>query len=187
METAEVILNLPVPAPLSIAAATGATAPMPAEGRLTIVLHSGDLDRLLAAMTMATGAASTGIDVSLFFAFWATAALRGEPTRRRRDFLERALGWMLPRGHGQTKLSRFHMGGLGTALVKHRLRAKRFADLDQLFEMAAELGVRIYVCDMSMDLLGMQMDDLIHYPNIQQCGVPTFMSRAMESNVTLFV
>jgi peroxiredoxin family protein len=160
---------------------------MPAQGRLTIVIHGGDLDRLLAAMTMATGAASTGIEVSLFFAFWATAALRGKPIARKRSFMERALGWMLPSGYRQTKLSRLHMGGVGTALVKRRMRAKRFAGLDELFDMAADLGVSIYVCDMSMDLLGMQMDDLIDYPNIQQCGVPTFMSRAMESNVTLFV
>lgn len=159
----------------------------PSENKLSMVIFSGTLDKMLAAMNIATGAAALGFDVGLFFTFWGTPALRKGGFKGKRSFWSRMFGWMLPSGHKHLKLSTMNMGGLGTAIIKKRMRDKRFSDLDQLFDMAKELDVRILVCDMSMDLMGMKMDDLIDYPNMAQCGVSTFMAEAAESKVTLFI
>ena len=155
--------------------------------QLSLVLYSGNLDMLLAGMNIATGAAAMGAEVHLFFTFWATAALRAGSYSGKRPLLERMFGWMLPSGMSRTKLSTMNMGGLGTKMMKKRMKSKNVADLDELFEMAKEGGVRIHVCDLSMDLLGMTSDDLIDYPEMDYCGVATFLSLAMDSNVSLFI
>ena len=155
--------------------------------RLSLVLYSGTLDMLLAGMNIATGAAAMGAEVHLFFTFWATAALRAGSFTGKRPLLERMFGWMLPSGMDRTKLSTMNMGGLGTKMIKNRMKKKNVADLQELFEMAKELGVRIHVCDLSMDLLGMTPDDLIDYPDMDYCGVATFLSLAMESDASLFI
>lgn len=155
---------------------------------VALVAYSGELDKLLAVMMLATSAASSGSDVHLFFTFWGTAALRkhGGSTSPR-PLIERLFGWLLPRGTRGLPLSRLHMGGLGAAMVKRRIKSKRFADLDELFEMARMQGVNIHVCDMSMDLLGIRESDLIDYPNLNRCGATTFLEFAMNSKVSLFI
>jgi peroxiredoxin family protein len=159
-----------------------------ATDRVCMVIFSGDLDKLLAALTMATGAAAMGADVCLFYTFWATPILRRPKSGgAKKPMMDRALGRMLPRGTKGLKLSRLHMGGIGTAMIKQRMRDKQFADFDELMEMAKESGVRMRVCDMSMDLMGIRMDELIDYPGLEQCGVATFMENALHSRVTLFV
>jgi peroxiredoxin family protein len=156
--------------------------------RVCMVVFSGDLDKILAALTMATGAAAMGTDVCLFFTFWATPILRRrESAAVKKPLMDTALGRMLPRGTKGLKLSRMNLGGLGTAMIKRRMRDKQFASCDELLEMAKESGVRIRVCDMSMDLMGIRTDELIDYPGLEQCGVATFMESALESCVTLFV
>ena len=69
------------------------------------------------------------------------------------------------------------MGGMGTVLIKRRMRNKQMADCQELLDMAKESGVQIRVCDMSMDLMGIRMDELIDYPGLEQCGVATFMEK----------
>ena len=163
-------------------------AQLVAPAKVCLVVFSGDLDKLLAALTIATGAASMGTEVSLFFTFWATAALRGESeSSGDRTVMDRMFARLLPRGTTALKLSRMHMGGLGTALINRRMRDKRLAGCDELLEMARDLGVSIRVCDMSMDLMGIRRDDLIDFPGLEPCGVAAFMEGALESAVTLFV
>ncbi len=164
-----------------------AADPLAADG-VCLVVFSGDLDKILAGLTIATGAAAMGADVCLFFTFWATAALRrASGGNVDRSMTDRVLGRMLPRGTSGLKLSRMHMGGLGTAMIKRRMREKQLAGCDELLEMAKESGVQIKVCDMSMDLMGIRMDELIDYPGLEPCGVATFMEAALDGRVTLFV
>ncbi len=158
-----------------------------APDKLSMVVYSADLDRLLATMIIATGAAAMGMQVNLFFTFWATSSLRNGAFRGKRPLIERMFGWMLPKGRRSLKLSQMHMGGMGTAMIKWRMRDKNVSDLDELFEMAKEMGVKINICEMSMDLLGMKLDDLMDYPDMEVCGVATFLSHAMDSKVTLFI
>src|SRR5271157_1058025 len=124
-----------------------------AENRLTMVVFSGDLDRQLAAMIIATGAAAMGMEVVLFFTFWGTAALR-DPGKRvnGKNLMSKMFGFMLPKGTNALKLSQMNMAGMGTAMMKGLMKKKNVASLEQLFAVAGELAVKIYICEMSMDL-----------------------------------
>jgi peroxiredoxin family protein len=158
------------------------------EKKLSMIVFSGDLDKMIAAMIIATGAGAMGFKVVQFFTFWGTAALR-DPKRSAggKDFMSRMFGWMLPKGRNKLALSQMHMAGMGTAMLKGLMKKKNAPSLDQLFEVAAALGVQIKVCEMSMDLMGFKREEIIEYPNLEFCGVATFLAEAEESSVQLFI
>jgi len=158
------------------------------KNQLSMIVFSGDLDKLLAAMTIATGAASTGMRVVLFFTFWGTAALRNPRAHASgKDFMATMFGWMLPKGRNAVKLSHLHLAGLGTAMMNRLMKKKHAPTLDQLFEMAAQLEVEIKICELSMNLMGFRREEMIAYPKLQYCGVATFLEEARESSIQLFV
>ncbi len=155
---------------------------------LNLLVFSGERDRLLAAFTMATGAAACGLDVSMFFTFWATPVLRKSgASAGGKSFVERAFGWMLPRGPGQTKLSQMDMLGIGRQLMAREMRRKNIVGLNELIETAADLGVKILVCDTSMQLMGIHREELIDYAGLEICGVAQFVSLSSSANTTLFI
>lgn len=158
------------------------------DDKLSMVVMSGDLDRQLAAFIIATGAAAMFEEVVMFFTFWATPALR-DPKKNppKKDLMARMFGWMLPKGAGKLKLSKMHMAGMGTGMMKGLMRKKGVLSLEQLMRQAAESGVKIYVCQMSMDLMGMTLDELIDYPNMKPAGVAKFLAEAGTSKTTLFI
>ncbi|MCA9265219.1 MAG: DsrE/DsrF/DrsH-like family protein [Planctomycetales bacterium] len=160
----------------------------PDANTMNLLVFDGSLDRLLAAFVIATGAAACGMRVSMFFTFWATAALRKKQTGEgRKSYVEKAFGWMLPRGTQSARLSQMHMAGMGRFLMKREMRKKNIADLDQLVETAAELDVEIRVCEMSMRLMGIGRDEMLDYPNLTYCGVATFADLCGAANTTLFI
>jgi peroxiredoxin family protein len=168
-------------------AVNGAAATAEDNNKVCIVVFSGDLDKVLAAMNIATGAASMGCEVNLFFTFWGTPAMRKGCLQGKKTMIDRMFGAMLPAGADRLKLSTMHWAGLGTAMIKKRMKDKNASDLNTLLKMAEELHVKIFICEMSMDLMGMTMDDLREYPEMAQCGVGTFMGLALNSKVTLFI
>jgi len=159
-----------------------------AENKLSMIVFSGDLDKQLAAMIIATGAAAMGMKVVLFYTFWGTAALR-DPGKKvgGKDILSKMFGLMLPKGRNKIKLSQMHMAGMGTAMIRSLMKKKNVASLDQLYDIAGQLGVQINVCEMSMDLMGFKREEMIPYPNLNYCGVATFLADARESAVQLFL
>ncbi|HNS30261.1 MAG TPA: DsrE/DsrF/DrsH-like family protein [Tenuifilaceae bacterium] len=156
--------------------------------KMTMVVFSGELDKLMAAMIIATGATAMDMEVKLFFTFWAIAALR-DPKKsvKGKTFMSKMFGFMLPKGAKKVKLSKMNMGGMGKAMLEGLMKKKGVKSLPQLFEAAAELGVEINVCEMSMDLMGFKREELIDYPNLNICGVGTFLSDAEESKIQLFI
>jgi peroxiredoxin family protein len=158
------------------------------QNKLSMIVLAGDMDKLIAAMIIATGAAAMGMKVVQFFTFWGTAALR-DPQKKAggKDFLSTMFGWMLPKGRNKTTLSQMHMGGMGTAMLKDLMKKKNAPSLDQLFEIAEMTGVEIKVCEMSMDLMGFKREELIDYPHLDFCGVATFLAEAQESSVQLII
>ena len=158
------------------------------ENKLSMVVFSGGLDKQLAAMIIATGAAAMGMKVVLFFTFWGTAALR-DPKKKAagKNLIEKMFGVMLPKGRNKLKLSQMHMAGMGTAMLKGLMQKKNVASMDQLYEVAAELAVKIYVCEMSMDLMGFKKEEMIDYPGLEVCGVATMLSHAKESSIQFFI
>ena len=156
--------------------------------KLSMVVFSGDLDKHIASMIIATGAAAMGMEVSLFYTFWGTAALR-DPGKRAsgKNLVERMFGVMLPRGRDRTKLSNMHMAGAGTAMIKAVMKKKNVATLGEMFELAGQLGVKIVICEMSMDLMGLKLGEMIDYPGLSVGGVATFLADAGESSIQLFI
>ncbi|MHB1483493.1 MAG: DsrE/DsrF/DrsH-like family protein [Saccharofermentanales bacterium] len=158
------------------------------ENKLAMIVFSGELDKHIAAMIIATGAAAMGMKVVMFFTFWGSAALRDPKKKAKgKDFMSKMFGFMLPKGRNKTKLSNMNMAGMGTAMLKSLMKKKNVASMDQLFEMAGMLGVEINVCEMSMDLMGFKREEMAEYPSLTYCGVATFLAHAKESAVQLFI
>ncbi len=159
-----------------------------AEDKISIIVFSGDLDKILAAFIIATGAVAMGLEAVMFFTFWGTPVLR-DPKKKvnGKDLMGKMFGFMLPKGRNAIKLSKMNMAGMGTAMMKSLMKKKNVASLDEMLEMAAELGVKIYVCEMSMSLMGFKREELIDYPNLEYVGVATFLEQAKNSKVQLFI
>ncbi len=155
---------------------------------LTLLVFSGELDKLLAAFVIATGAAACGMQVSMFFTFWAAAALKKRgPQARGKNLVEKVFGWMLPGGFSRQKLSKLDFCGLGRRMMRREMVKKNVADLPQLIGAAKDLGVEIHICEMSMSLMGIRREELMDYPGMRFCGAARFLERAASSNVSLFI
>ena len=158
------------------------------EPKVSMIVFSGDLDKVLASFVIATGSVAMGMDVVMFFTFWGTPVLRDKNKRvGGKDTMGKMFGTMLPKGTGAVKLSQMNMGGMGTAMMKSLMKKKNVASLEQMLEMAEELGVKIYVCEMSMDLMGFKREEMIDYNGLEFCGVAKFLEEASNSRIQLFI
>ena len=159
-----------------------------AENKLAMVVFSGDLDKVLAALVIATGAVAMGLETVMFFTFWGTPVLRDKKKKvGGKDVMGKMFGAMLPSGTGDVKLSNMNMGGMGTAMMKSLMKKKNVASLEEFLAMAEDLGVRIFICEMSMDLMGFKREEMIDYKNLTFCGVAKFLEEAANSKVQLFI
>ena len=158
------------------------------KSKLSMVVFSGDLDKLLAAFIIATGAVAMGMEVVMFFTFWATPALRDKKKKGKgKDLFGKMFGFMLPKGAGKVQLSKMHMGGMGTGMMKYLMKKKNVSSLPEMIALAAELEVKIYICEMSMDLMGFKPDEMIDYPGRNFVGVAKFLEEAGDSKIQLFI
>ena len=158
------------------------------EDKLSMIVFSGELDKALAAFIIATGATAMGMDVVMFFTFWGTPILRDKTKKvGGKDFMGKMFGSMLPTGTSDVKLSKMNMGGMGTAMMKSLMKKKNIASLEDFIPLADELGVRIFVCEMSMDLMGFKREEMVQYSNMDFCGVAKFLEEASNSKVQLFL
>ncbi|VAX39377.1 CoA-disulfide reductase / Disulfide bond regulator [hydrothermal vent metagenome] len=158
------------------------------EDAMSMVVFSGELDRLLASFVIATGAAACGTKVSMFFTFWATAALKKEGKQAKgKSVMERMFGWMLPGGFNKQKLSKMDMCGLGRKMMLNEMQKKNVPSLEELIEIAGDLDVEINICEMSMSLMGIKEEELIDYPHKQFCGVAHFVEQSSRAQSSLFI
>jgi NADPH-dependent 2,4-dienoyl-CoA reductase/sulfur reductase-like enzyme/peroxiredoxin family protein/rhodanese-related sulfurtransferase/TusA-related sulfurtransferase len=152
----------------------------------TMVVFSGDLDKVLAAFIIANGATTMGNEMTLFFTFWGLNALRKSgPQAGGKGLLDRMFGMMMPKGARRLKLSNMNMLGAGTAMMKHVMRTKNVDSLPELMQQAMDAGVKIVACSMSMDVMGIKREELID--GIEIGGVAHFLGASDEANMTLFV
>ncbi|MBN2711723.1 MAG: FAD-dependent oxidoreductase [Planctomycetes bacterium] len=164
---------------------TGAVAGKPDSA--AIVVFSGDLDKVMAAFIIATGMATLGMKVDLFFTFWGLNVLRKDnPPSVVKDFLSRMFGFMMPRGARKLALSKMHMAGMGTGMMKYVMKQKNVDSLPELMKKARELGVRFIACDMAMDVMGMKREELLDEVD-EVAGVANFSVLAKESGTVLFI
>ena len=166
-------------------AAAGAAVRESAEGK-TIIVFSGDLDKVLASFIIANGAAAMGRPVTMFFTFWGLTTLRrGQKQPVKKTLMESMFGAMLPRGSRKLKLSKMNMAGMGTAMMKKIMNDKNVDSLETLIRKAMGQGVRIVACTMSMDVMGIKQEELID--GVELGGVGAYLGDAEESNVNLFI
>ncbi|NOZ84910.1 MAG: hypothetical protein GXP49_01340 [Deltaproteobacteria bacterium] len=154
---------------------------------LAIGIISGSLDRILAAFIISLGAAAYDMEVHLFFSFWSISALRDSAKKAKKNFLGKMFGWMLPKGTRKLKLSQMNMAGMGPKMIRMLMDKNGVPSLEDMVKQAGEFGVKIYVCQMSMDLMGISKDELIDYPNLKLVGVSTFLALAQEAKQTFFL
>jgi len=158
------------------------------QDQLSMVVFSGDLDRLLAAFIIAVGASAMYEKVVMFFTFWGIPAMRDIKKHvKKADAMASMFDKMLPKGSTKLKLSQMHMAGLGTHMMKGLMKKKGVMSLKDLMKAAADYGVEIVICEMSMDLMGFRVEEMIDYPNIKLGGVAKFLQKAGDSKVTLFI
>ncbi len=155
--------------------------------RLSLIVFSGSLDRLIAAFVLATGAASSGMEVNLFFTFWGTSAMRRANVREKKGFIEKMFGWMLPSGSRKLPLSQMNFGGGGPVMMRYLMKKKGVASLEDMMTLAGELGVNVFICTMSMDIMGIKEKEIIEYPGLTYCGVAKFLDAASPGKITMFV
>jgi len=155
---------------------------------LTMIIFSGDLDKALAAFIIANGAAAMDMPVTMFFTFWGLNIMRREgPVQlpKKKAFIEKMFGWMMPKGPDKLVLSKMNMAGMGTMLMKREMARKNVYNLPKLIQEARDQGVRMIICTMSMDVMGLQKEELL--PGLEFGGVGKFIASADDSRMTLFV
>ncbi|MFN3422906.1 MAG: DsrE/DsrF/DrsH-like family protein [Armatimonadota bacterium] len=155
------------------------------DNRVSIIVFSGDLDKVLPAFIIATGAAAMGMEVSLFFTFWGLSALKKRRDLSGKGFWEKMFALMTPVGTQGLGVSKMNFFGIGAKLLRTLMKNKQVASLEELVQMAREMGVRIIACQMSMDVLGITKDEL--WDDIEVGGVASFLADATKSKITLFI
>ncbi len=175
-------LRQPLSAPVA-----SATAPVSRSAGATIVVFSQELDRAMAALVIANGALAMGGAATLFFTFWGLNVLRKDPQPRvsGKTLMDKMFGMMMPRGVHKLPLSNMHMAGIGTAMMKWRMRSKNLPNLPVLLADARRLGARLVACSMSMDAMGIRIEELIE--GVEVGGVADFLSATSNSSANLFI
>jgi peroxiredoxin family protein len=156
------------------------------DNRATIVVFSGDLDKVLAGFVIATGAAAAGLETSMFFTFWGLAALKkkgaaGGP----KNVMEKMFGMMTPSSSESLGTSKMNFFGMGAVMLRKMMKDKEIASLEELMQLARELDVKMIACTMSMDAMGVGKQEL--FDGIEYGGVAYYMGDAASSRVTLFI
>ena len=136
--------------------------------KATIIVHSGDMDKLYSALIVANGALAMGMESSIFFTFWGLQRLK-------KGGLEKG------------PLSKMHMLGLGKWMVKRKMKEAKVASLEKLLREFKELGGKILACDMTMEIMGIKREDLRDDLISDYCGVGTYIQEARGSTITLFI
>ena len=157
-----------------------------AEDRAALVVFSGDLDRVLAAFVIATGAAASGLETSMFFTFWGLSVLKKKGAKAAgKGLKQRMFALMTPTGSEGLGTSQLNFFGMGATMLRSMMKEQGIASLEELMGMARELGVKMTACTMSMDAMGIAKEELVG--GLEYGGVAAFMADASRARVSLFI
>ncbi|WP_407343305.1 DsrE/DsrF/DrsH-like family protein [Pengzhenrongella phosphoraccumulans] len=153
----------------------------------TIIVFSGEFDKVVAAFIIANGAAAMDDDVTMFFTFWGLNALRRpqKVATTGKTPLQKAFSMMMPRGPGRLTLSHMNFAGAGPKMMKRVMRQQKVMPLEDLIASAREQGVKMVACTMSMDVMGLRAEELID--GLEYAGVASYLTDADEATVNLFI
>ena len=152
---------------------------------MTLVAFSGDLDKQLATLSLATSAAAMGAEVRVFFTFWGLSALRKRKRYAGKSALHKMLHVLLPSKASRLGLSRKNMLGAGPVFFRQIMKRKHVSDVHELVEVAREVGVKLLACQMSLDVMGLDLDELVD--GVEVAGAASCVNYMMDSQASLFV
>jgi peroxiredoxin family protein len=155
------------------------------EDRVTLVVFSGDLDRVLAAFVIATGAAAMGQQVSMFFTFWGLAVLKKGTDLKGKSVFQRMMVLMSPGSSQGLPVSKMNYFGVGAKMLRTMMKAKNVTSLEDMIALARELGIRMIACEMSRDVMGISESELMG--GLECGGVATFLADALKSRASFFI
>ena len=151
-----------------------------------IIVFSGDLDKAIASFIIANTAATMGRKVSMFFTFWGLNILRKpEKINVKKDLMSKMFAGMMPRGSQKLSLSKMNMGGMGTKMIRRVMQNKNIDSLESLIKASLGNGVELLACTMSMDVMGIKMEELID--GVKPAGAAGMLANAEESDMSLFI
>jgi peroxiredoxin family protein/rhodanese-related sulfurtransferase/TusA-related sulfurtransferase len=149
----------------------------------TMVLFSGDLDKALASMIIASGAAAYGKEVTVFCTFWGLTLLKKNKIKK--SGIAKLFDMMLPSSANKMPISQMNMGGIGSNMIKSIMKNKNVSSLPEMIQEAHHLGVKFVACTMSMDLMGIEKEELFDF--VEYGGVATFIGDSENANMQLFI
>jgi peroxiredoxin family protein len=155
------------------------------ENRVSLVVLSGDLDKVLASFIIATGAASLGMEVTMFFTFWGLNAIKTGRDLSGKNLMESMMSLMTPSRSQELNPSHLSFFGAGAMMMRQMMKSKNVASLEELMGMTGDLGIQLIACEMSMDIMGIKGGELL--PDTKFAGVATFVDLAVRSRATLFI
>jgi|SRR5215472_1461572 len=156
-----------------------------AEDKVAIVVFSGDLDRVLAAFIIGTGAAAMGQQVSMFFTFWGLSVLKKDRQLSEKTLFQRMMTLMTPGSSRSLPVSQMNYFGVGAKMLRSMMKEKNVNSLEEMIALARELGVRMIACEMSRDLMGIKESELI--AGLECGGVASFLADSLKSRTSLFI
>ncbi|MBN1347974.1 DsrE/DsrF/DrsH-like family protein [candidate division KSB1 bacterium] len=154
---------------------------------LTLVIFSGDLDKLLAAFIIATGAAASGMQVNMFFTFWGLKLLqRADAGTKGLNWMQKLFSLFVKPGSERRPISKLNMFGMGAAMMKKIMKKSKMPTLGEMILTAKSLNVKLTACSTSMNILGISRESLI--PEVEHvAGVASFLADSQQSHTTLFI
>ena len=155
------------------------------EDRVTIIVFSGYLDRVLAAFIIATGAAAMGQQVSMFFTFWGLSVLKKGTEFDGKSLFQKMMAMMSPGSSQGLPVSKMNYFGVGAKMLRSMMKDKNVSSLEDLISLAREMGVRMIACEMSRDVMGIKESELVG--GLECGGVATFLGDALKSRASLFI
>ena len=155
--------------------------------KAAIIVFSGDLDKLLASLVLATGAAASGLETTMFFTFWGLSALKkkGAASTEGKSLKEKMFAMMTPKSTEGMGVSNMNYFGVGAKMLRTMMKEKDVTSVEDMMEMARELGVKRIACTMSMDVMGVTAKELVD--DVELGGVAAFMAEASRARVSLFL
>jgi peroxiredoxin family protein len=160
---------------------------LPDEESMTIIAFSGDLDKLWPTMILSSTAAASGMEVTVFFTFWGLFPLVREDYRHiGKEKLTKSMSRFNPPGFQRAHLSKMKFGGMGAKMMRQVAAQEGLAPPEELFEMCVELGVNLWPCQMTMDLMGIKRDMMVDGLG-DPVGAATALGKMAKSEISLFI
>lgn len=154
--------------------------------KMTIIFFSGTMDKAIAMLTLATTAASMGMEVTVFFTFWGLSFVKKKRSYKKKNLIQKMMEIMMPSGKNSLPLSRMNMLGAGPVMMKKLMKKTKSPGIEELFEMAKQLKVKLLACSTSCSVMGIDKDNLIDEVE-EIVGAATYMGHARNAKVNLFI